>query len=332
MPLLGEFAHRGGRLDERDARDEAIATMTALAPMTSIVGLRIPSGLAATIGRQGLNHVDLIRLKGFDYAQVATARTTDGVPAGISLAVRPSGTWTLSQAGVTRGSATGDVLGVVDVTRSMRVDSDADTELIQMYFSAGQLGMTVDAIRASIAVLGRSPLRTLVADHVLTLSRLDADALAASARESLGAATVELVRAMLIGAGRPEEQVGSEMSTDRLRTCVEQYVRQHLRDPDLNPAAIAQAHSISLRHLYNVWGSEGETLSRWIVLQRLAAVREGLADPRHAHRSISAVARDWCFPNPTHLSRRFREEYGLTPREWRRFSRTLPGRRTTTRP
>jgi AraC-like DNA-binding protein len=108
------------------------------------------------------------------------------------------------------------------------------------------------------------------------------------------------------------------MSADPLRACIEQYIRAHLRDPALTPATIAAAHSISLRHLYDVWGDEQATLARWIVLQRLAAVRDSLADPRLSHRSIAAIARGWCLSNPTHVARRFRQEYGLTPREWRR--------------
>ena len=321
MPLRGEFGGGRSRAGTSEARDEAVATMTALAPMTRIVGLDIPAGTTATIDRTSWNHVDLVRLTGFDYGQVATAVTTDGVPEGISFAVRPSGTWSLTQGGVTRGSARGDVLGVVDVTRAMRVESDADTELLQLFLSADQLGLSVDAIRAAAAAIERSPLQSLVAAHVVHLSRIELDGLGTRARESLGAATVDLVRALLVAAVRPDEQVGTEMGADRLRTSVQRYIRERLRDPDLTPATIAAAHAVSLRHLYNIWGTDGETLSRWIVLQRLAAVRESLADPRSAHRSISAIAREWCLGNPTYLSRRFREEYGLTPREWRRLCR-----------
>ena len=61
----------------------------------------------------------------------------------------PTGTWTLSQAGVTRGSAAGDLLTVVDVTRAMHVDISADTQLFQLFFSADQLGLTADTIRVA---------------------------------------------------------------------------------------------------------------------------------------------------------------------------------------
>ena len=293
--------------------------MTALAPMTRIVDLDLPPGRTATIARQSFGPVHLVHLQGFDYGQLATARTTDGVPAGISLGVRPRGTWTLSQGEITRGSVTGDVLGVVDVTRAMRLDADADTELLQLYVSADQLGMSVDALRAAVSTIERSPLRSLVVGHVLGLPRDDTVELAAAVRQSVGHATVELIRAMLIAAVRPEVGVGTEMSA-HLTTCIKGHIRRHLHDPGLVPARIAEAHAISLRQLYNVWKGEDATVARWIVLQRLAAVREGLADPRLAHRSIAAIGRQCGLTNPTYLARRFQEEYGLTPREWRRLA------------
>ena len=92
-----------------------------------------------------------MHLTGFDYGQVATAKTIDGVPAGISLAVRPVGSWTLSQAGISRSSSTDDVVSIVDVTRAMSTHASAGTHLLQIYLSVEQLGMGVDALRACAA-------------------------------------------------------------------------------------------------------------------------------------------------------------------------------------
>lgn len=319
MPVLLALTPADGRADRRDAREQAGAAMAALAPMTRITELDVPA--AASIGRQNLGPVSVVRLTGLAYGQVATARTVDGVPAGISLAVRPAGSWNLSQAGTARSSATRDVVSVVDVTRAMSVRTGADTELLQLYLSAEQLGLRVDALRAAAAAVERSPLRHLVARHVLDLPRDDAAVPTADIRGCVGSATVQLVRAMLIGSVRPEDLVGSEMGPAHLRLCVERYVRQHLRDPALSPAGIARAHAISVRHLHGLWRGEPTTLWRWVVRRRLDGAQESLADPALAHRSIAAVARGWCFPNPTSFARRFREEYGVTPRQWRRLSR-----------
>ena len=57
----------------------------------------------------------------------------------------------------------------------MRVELDADTTLWQMFFSAEQLGLSVDEIRAAAKVIERSPLRQLTASHLLHLSSADDD-------------------------------------------------------------------------------------------------------------------------------------------------------------
>jgi AraC-like DNA-binding protein len=139
-----------------------------------------------------------------------------------------------------------------------------------------------------------------------------------------GRATIELVRAMLISAVRPEERDGSGVSSEALRYAVKQYIQRHLRDPGLSPAAIARAHHISVRHLYNVWNDEQVTVGRRIGLQRLEAAREDLANPHLAHKSIAAVGREWGFPAPAHFARRFREAYAMSPREWREAGAARP--------
>jgi AraC-like DNA-binding protein len=328
MPVLLEFPGdgapvRAGRTARSEAREQAAALMTALAPMTKVARLDVPAELAGIrISRSPVGPVSLIQWRGFDYCQTATAKTTDGVPEGISLAVRPSGRWSLSQAGITRSSETNDYLSVVDVTRAMRVELDADTTLWQMFFSAEQLGLSVDDIRAAAKVIEHSPLRRLTASHVLHLSSADADALSPEALRSIGRATIELVRAMLISAVQPETHGGGEVSGEALRYAVKQYIQRHLRDPGLSPAGVARVHHISARHLYNVWKGEQVTVARWIGQQRLEAARDDLANPRLAHKSIAAIGREWGYPSPAHFARRFRDSYAMSPREWREASRT----------
>ncbi|HSK58675.1 MAG TPA: helix-turn-helix domain-containing protein [Actinomycetospora sp.] len=319
MPVIASWTPDDDR-SQRHARDEAVATMSALAPMTRIGDLRLPRGRTAAIARHQLGPVALVHLEGLSYDQVATARTTEGVPPGISLGVRPSGTWELSQGETTRGSTGHDVVGVVDVTRPMRLRTGADTPLFQLFLSADQVGLGVDALRTAAALVHRSPLASLVADHVLHLSRAAAHVPDPGARRSLGFATVEVVRAMLIGAARPEQQIGTAVSAEHLRACIERYIRRHLSDPALSPATIAAAHAVSRRHVYDLWRDQPTTLARWITLRRLEAVREDLADARLAHRSIERIAQEWCFTNAASFARRFRAEYGTTPREWRRLA------------
>ncbi|TWF76669.1 AraC-like DNA-binding protein [Pseudonocardia hierapolitana] len=177
-----------------------------------------------------------------------------------------------------------------------------------------QLGLPVDVIRRAVGNVRRSPLYRLVARHVADVTA-DAERLGADpAAPALGSASVELARALLVSAARMDARA---VLADTLLTRVRAYVRRHLTDPDLRPAAIAAAHNVSLRHLYNVCAQADLSLEQWIIGERLRGAREELLRPESRHRSIAAIARGWGFRDPTHFTRRFRAEFGVTPGEWR---------------
>jgi AraC-like DNA-binding protein len=177
-----------------------------------------------------------------------------------------------------------------------------------------QLGLPVDVIRRAVGNVRRSPLYRLVAQHVAHVVA-DADRLGDDpAAPALGAASVELARALLVSAAQLDSR---EVLADTLLTRVRAYVRRHLTDPDLRPAAIAAAHNVSLRHLYNVCAKADISLEQWIIGERLRGAREELLRPESRHRSIAAIARGWGFRDPTHFTRRFLAAYGMTPTEWR---------------
>ncbi|MFM0166441.1 helix-turn-helix domain-containing protein [Paraburkholderia sediminicola] len=47
------------------------------------------------------------------------------------------------------------------------------------------------------------------------------------------------------------------------------------------------------------------------------------ASPADHHRTIAEVAYSWAFSDNTHFSRAFKQEYGMSPRDYR--ARTQPG-------
>ena len=101
---------------------------------------------------------------------------------------------------------------------------------------------------------------------------------------------------------------------------VKAHVAEHLRDPSLSIASIATAMRMSPDHLSRLFRHEPLPLSRMIWQQRLTACRRELADPSMAHRSVSDIAFSWGFNEAAHFSRSFREQFGLSPREWRQTS------------
>ncbi len=179
-----------------------------------------------------------------------------------------------------------------------------------------ELALPVDVIHRAVGRVRTSPLYRLVGHHVAHLVA-DADRLSADpAAPALGAASIELARALLVSAARVDRR-SREVLADTLLTRVRAYVRQHLTDPDLRPATIAAAHNVSLRHLYKVCAHAGLSLEQWIITERLRGAREELRRPESRQRPIAVIARDWGFRDPTHFARRFRSVYGMTPREWR---------------
>jgi AraC family transcriptional regulator, positive regulator of tynA and feaB len=101
------------------------------------------------------------------------------------------------------------------------------------------------------------------------------------------------------------------------------YIDAHLHDPALNADRIAAAHNISTRQLYNVWvrAGHGLTPARWIIQRRLERARNQLTDLDPQVTTVAAIAYGCGFANLSHFSQRFREAYGMPPREWRLVSR-----------
>jgi AraC-like DNA-binding protein len=184
--------------------------------------------------------------------------------------------------------------------------------------TADELGLPVEVIRRAATRLHTSHLYPLVRQHAEMIA---SPGLADDpAVFELGAATVELVRALFASASQDPRR-GVDLLAQSLLTRIRAYVRIHLREPDLGPDRIAAAHHISRRYLFQLWRDTGTSLEQWIITQRLTAARAELAHPHSTRRTIAAVARHWGFADPAHFSRRFRDEYGLTPREWRHQAR-----------
>ena len=101
---------------------------------------------------------------------------------------------------------------------------------------------------------------------------------------------------------------------------IKAYVMANLRNPELSIASIAAAMQLSPDHLSRLFRAEPVLLSRLIWQQRLDACRREMCDPRLAQRSVSEIAFSWGFNDASHFSRSFKEQFGVTPREWRQQS------------
>jgi AraC family transcriptional regulator, positive regulator of tynA and feaB len=119
---------------------------------------------------------------------------------------------------------------------------------------------------------------------------------------------------MLSVAFRPHLKSRLSSRDEQHRERIKEFVRRNLRDPRLNSSFIAKGVGLSLRRLHELFASEPETLMRWARAERLKRISDELADPALVERPIANIAYDWGFRQPSHFSRSFRIEYGVSPR------------------
>lgn len=231
----------------------------------------------------------------------------------LSVSVKLTGTATFSQASGRQVRA-GDLFATGLWLPFEFFDEGGDNTAF--YIPLGRLGLPRDYAARAGEVLHTSPLAGQLRRHLETVFK-DADVMSRSpAASMIGQATADLVQATLIAAV-DEEPSRHDAWERNLVTVVKGYIDQHLADPDLSAERIARAMFVSVRQLYKLWEAEPRPLGQWILERRLDAARQELTSPRGRNRTVAAVARRWGFADSTHFSRRFRQAYGMSPREWR---------------
>lgn len=97
-----------------------------------------------------------------------------------------------------------------------------------------------------------------------------------------------------------------------------QTIETMLSDPELSLAKVAAEHGVSPRYLQKLFASAGQAFSHYVRIRRLERCRADLDSPLHSQLSISEICFRWGFNGSAHFSHAFRDQYGLSPREYRR--------------
>jgi AraC-like DNA-binding protein len=137
---------------------------------------------------------------------------------------------------------------------------------------------------------------------------------------SNGDALTEATIGLIVNALGREGPQGAETLREAQLLRVQNYIEQNLDDPDLSPGRIAKATRISVRYLHWLFTPLETTVTRYIIQQRLQRCHRELSNPIMKNRTITDIAFSWGFNNPTHFSRRFKQEFGLSPNDFRRSS------------
>lgn len=303
-------------LAPRDRRDALITTMREAAGVTR-VDVEDDEPVRARVDLWAFGSASILRAESTGFANVRTAKAARAASGEhIAIGVHESGV-ARYQAGTTlRMVPAGEIL-VVDVSRPFTFGWRGFGAAQSLNTWTEDLALPADLVRRAGPRLRSSPLYGLFSRHVLDITR-NADLLSTSpAAGMLGAASIELARA-LIATAVEDVACTRDIVEQTLIVQVRAYVRQHLRDPDLGPAAIAAALAISPRHLHRVCANANLRLEQWIIACRLEQAKAELVHPSSRHRSIGTISRRWGFKDQTHFTRRFRLAFGMLPSEWRR--------------
>lgn len=201
-------------------------------------------------------------------------------------------------------------LAVYDIDRPYALRLEGTWSCAVMAVPRGEIDMSrTDLINA----MGR----VFPADH--GPGRVLAEFVRTAAGQSgspMSAAAFKVGRAgssLLVGTLIDCDDLAADAAADGLRSHIKSYIRAHLDDPHLSRTSIAAAHHMSPRTLDRLFTDERFSVSGYIRMERLEAVRRDLADPALLHRSVSALAARWCFVDAAHFSRMFSRHYGYPP-------------------
>ncbi|PWJ54377.1 AraC-binding-like domain-containing protein [Quadrisphaera granulorum] len=206
---------------------------------------------------------------------------------------------------------------VIDAAQAYGAELRTTSDLTLVQVPHGWAGSQLDAVikRTALPVGGRGGLAataaaTLSALRLMVTDRNDGVAHAA-ARNAVDLATA----AVLERGGQAQVIVTSRAS---ILAGARRFMLEHLADGDLTPAQVAAALPISERYLFSVFHDEGTTPAEWLKRTRLDRARDLLTSSQvQGGPTIQQVAIAVGLPRASHFSRLFREQFGMSPRQYR---------------
>jgi len=159
------------------------------------------------------------------------------------------------------------------------------------------------------------PLQKLAHDFVYQLCQ-SADRIGEEHAAQLSEQAVDLI-AMALSERLGSQPLASSTHRSGMLYRLKAHIRAHLADPELSLAATAAALGISPRYVNDLLSDEKTSFQRYLLRERLTHCERDLASPSLAHRHVSEIAFAWGFNDLSHFGRLFREQYGLSARNWR---------------
>jgi AraC-like DNA-binding protein len=98
-------------------------------------------------------------------------------------------------------------------------------------------------------------------------------------------------------------------------------IAKNLADGDVSAGALAARHRVSARYIHKLFETEGTTLSKYVLGQRLSRVHRMLTNGRQSGETIGALAYAVGFGDLSTFNHAFRSQFGATPSDVRAAAR-----------
>ena len=191
-------------------------------------------------------------------------------------------------------------------------DTDASLPRLVLTFPASSVAEIVANATAPVPLIGASG--ALVRNHLMLLSKLLPSAQRGDV-PIIAEATAALLSACLARGQGPDAQ-GKDAEPLLRRAEVERVIRRNISSARLSPARICALVGLSRSALYRLFCEDGG-VARNIRSLRLEMIREDLADPTLADKSIGEIARLRGLHCVSSFNRSFRQTFSQTPSEVR---------------
>ncbi len=248
-------------------------------------------------------------------AQTISGRLT-GQPAAVWLAVLLNGQAQLVTEELVEDLSPGDIAyGPTGEAAALRLE----TRCRLMFVRAPRVALDHRLIRPFTLRVGRLDGEKGGAHILSALLRATADNLEDLTVDQLRPVELSLTEFLAIclverGASSGEPADGTS-NAHLQRLC--QTIETLLPDPGLSLRRVADEEGVSSRYVQKLFAAVDETFSHYLRTRRLERCRTDLSSPQHARLSISEICFRWGFNGSAHFSRAFRDQYGLSPREFR---------------
>jgi AraC family transcriptional regulator, positive regulator of tynA and feaB len=123
--------------------------------------------------------------------------------------------------------------------------------------------------------------------------------------------------ALSLSRRSPMQAADSAAFVDATTLALRRAIHDRIRKPGLSVADVAAAVGISERYVHKLFARTGQTFASYVMERRLDGAARDLRDAAMGATNIGSIAFDWGFSDLSHFTRRFRQRFGCTPRDWR---------------